>query len=111
MDRGCVEMDLPDSGQVGMGKLFSMGNALIQAARMPFIQKDKKEPVVLERVFMDPNGFHAMLCSDTGDNFSISYKDTKVQYLQGVRGKIIKSVAWNDSCTEDYTKVIIIYII
>ena len=74
-----------------------MGSALIQAAKKPFYDdKDKKETVVLERVFMDPNGFHTILCSDTGDIFCISYKDNKVRYLQGVRGKIIKSVAWSD---------------
>jgi hypothetical protein len=55
IDRGCVEMELPDSGSVGVGqKLVSIGSALIQAAKKPFYDKDKKESVVLERIFMDP---------------------------------------------------------
>jgi hypothetical protein len=54
---------------------------------------------------MDPNGYHTILCADNGDNFCISYRENKVLYLQGVAGKNIRSVAWSDSCAEDYTKV------
>lgn len=57
---------------------------------------------------MDPKGYHAIFCSDSGDNFYISFKDSKIRYISGVRGKIIKSIAWNDSCTEEATKDILI---
>ena len=57
---------------------------------------------------MDPRGFHAILCTDSGDNFYINYRDNQIRYLQGLRGKIIRSIAWSDQCQEDLTKDILI---
>ena len=54
-----------------------MGTALIKRND----DKYKKENTVLERVMMDPSGYHAILCSDTGDNFCISYRENKIKYL------------------------------
>lgn len=89
--------------------MFSVGSALISAVKKPFYDdKDKKDTVVIERVFMDPKGYHAILCSDSGDNFYISFRDSKIRYLSSARGKIIKSIAWSDCCTEDASKVAII---
>ena len=109
-EQGLIEMDLPDSGSVGLGqKLFSVGSALISAVKKPFYEdRDKKDSTIIERVFLDSKGFHAILCADSGDNFYINYKDSKIRYLQGVRGKIIRSIAWSDQCTEEQSKVFII---
>jgi hypothetical protein len=75
-EAGCHEMDLPDSGSVGLGqKLFSVGSALISAVKKPFDDRDKKDSTVIERVFMDPKGLHAILCTDQGDNFYINYRE------------------------------------
>jgi hypothetical protein len=100
-------MELPDSGSEGFGsKLFSVGSALIQAVKKPFQEdRDKKENLIIERVFLDSKGYHSILSTDGGDNYYINLKDSKVRYLQGVRGKVIKAVAWNENCTEEATKV------
>ena len=50
---------------------------------------------------MDPKGYHSIICTDNGDNYYVGYRDNRVRYLQGVKGKVVKSIAWNDQCVED----------
>jgi hypothetical protein len=53
----------------------------MSAVKKPFYDDRDKKDNIIERVFMDPKGYHVILCTDSGDNFYINYRDAKVRSL------------------------------
>lgn len=42
--------------------------------------KKSNKDILLDKIFL--NGQHAIICSDSGDNFYINYKDSKIRLLE-----------------------------
>jgi hypothetical protein len=81
--------------------------------------KSKKEDVVqskLDKVFLEPTGKkinkilflgrHILICSDTGENYHLSYYEDKFKYLFNLKGKQIKAIIWDEKPTDRGFKVL-----
>ena len=54
-------------------------------------------------------GYHCILSSKHGDNFYLNLNSDKIKYLFRLKDLNVHSVAWDNTCTEDNTKVFISY--
>jgi len=65
----CQLLDLPEQSQGGLGQ--KLAGALLAGA------KKTTKDIVLDRIFL--NAHHAIICSDSGDNFYMNYKENKLR--------------------------------
>ncbi|KAL4455337.1 hypothetical protein ABPG74_012489 [Tetrahymena malaccensis] len=64
---------------------------------------DGAQPVIIDRIFLDPFGYHLIACSNQGFSFYINYHhENQMKLLKNVRGEeyIITSIGWEDSQAE-----------
>lgn len=54
---------------------------------------------------MDLKGFHCLLCSFKGENYYLNINEKKIRFLKQFKGVVIKSVAWDETCSKENTKV------
>ncbi|KAL4452788.1 hypothetical protein ABPG74_002353 [Tetrahymena malaccensis] len=65
--------------------------------------------VSIDRIFLDPNGYHCILTCDSGCSFYLNYDHNKIKFLKNLKGSefVIKSIGWDETCTNTTTKNIL----
>lgn len=97
-DPSVVEYELGEIKEEGVSILQALnpGAMIYNVIKKLPIGEQKKDVVVIDRVFMDPKGFHCFICSDRGENFYLHCQSEKIRYLGKLKGQVVTSVGWND---------------
>lgn len=96
LEDACQQLELPEAQQGYRGLVVG---AILQR------QKQSKD-INLDRIFL--SGYHAIISSDSGENFYINYRDSKIKPLEQLRGKVVKAIAWSEVSDQNDTNEILI---
>ena len=106
-DPSVVEYELAEIKEEGGSILQTLnpGTFIYNAIKKLPIGDQKKDVVIIDRVFMDPKGIHCFICSDRGENFYFHCQSEKIRYLGKLKGHLVTSVGWNDELGMESTRV------
>lgn len=62
----------------------------------------------IDRVFLDPIGYHCILSNDSGKNWYLNINENKIRYLSKVHDTIISSAAFTENTETDTTNYFLI---